>query len=127
MGESTRSKQARWSHGRFATVASCNKEDQSSTESHVNLGNDERLVDMTASDLRALLVEAVRDVIELRPPGGDTGELLTTEELAKRIKISPDTARKWRREGCPHVAVGEKKLRWRLADVLRWREELGRD
>lgn len=92
----------------------------------MNLGNDERLVDMTASDLRALLVEAVRDVIELRPPGGDPGELLTTEELAKRIKISPDTARKWRREGCPHVAVGEKKLRWRLADVLRWREELGR-
>jgi hypothetical protein len=93
----------------------------------VNPGNDERLVDMTASELRALLVDAVRDVMELqRQPGGETGELLTTEELAKLVKISPDTARKWRREGCPHVAVGEKKLRWRLADVLRWREELGR-
>jgi hypothetical protein len=28
---------------RFATVASCNEEDQSSAESNVNLGNDERL------------------------------------------------------------------------------------
>jgi Helix-turn-helix domain len=89
----------------------------------VNLGNDERLVDMTVSDLRALLLDAVRDVMEQQPTG-KTGELLTTEELAKLIKVSPDTARKWRRLGCPHVAVGERKFRWRLEEVLRWREEL---
>jgi len=89
----------------------------------VNLGNDERLVDMTVSDLRALLLDTVRDVMEQQPTG-KTGELLTTEELAKLIKVSPDTARKWRRLGCPHVSVGERKFRWRLEEVLRWREEL---
>jgi hypothetical protein len=66
------------------------------------------------SDLRTVLLDAVRDVIEEREPR-PTGELLTTEELAKVIKVSPDTARKRRRQGCPHVAVGEKKLRWRLS------------
>lgn len=89
----------------------------------MKLGSDDRLIDLTVSDLRAVLLEAVRDVIEELEPG-PTGELLTTEELAKLIKVSPDTARKWRRQGCPHVAVGEKKFRWRLSDVLRWREEL---
>ena len=91
----------------------------------MNLGNDERLVDMTVSDLRALLLDTVRDVMEQQPTS-ETGELLTTKELAKLIKVSPDTARKWRRLGCPHVPVGERKLRWRLEDVLRWREELRR-
>jgi len=91
----------------------------------VNLGPDDRLFDMTVSDLRALLLDTVRDVMEQQPTG-ETGELLTTEELAKLIKVSPDTARKWRRLGCPHVPVGERKLRWRLDDVLRWREELHR-
>jgi hypothetical protein len=89
----------------------------------VNLGNDERLVDMTVSDLRALLLDTVRDVMEQQPTG-KTDELLTTEELAKLIKVSPDTARKWRSLGCPHVSVGERKFRWRLEEVLRWREEL---
>lgn len=88
-------------------------------------GSDDRLIDLTVSDLRAVLLDAVRDVMEEREPG-TTSELLTTEELARVIKVSPDTARKWRRQGCPHVAVGEKKLRWRLSDVLRWREELDR-
>ena len=89
----------------------------------MNLGPDDRLFDMTVSDLRALLLDAVRDVLEQQSTG-ETGELLTTEELAKLIKVSPDTARKWRRQGCPHVAVGERKSRWRLEEVLRWREEL---
>ncbi len=88
-------------------------------------GGDDRLIDLTVSDLRTVLLAAVRDVIEELEPR-PTGELLTTDELAKVIKVSPDTARKWRRQGCPHVAVGEKKLRWRLSDVLRWREELDR-
>jgi hypothetical protein len=89
----------------------------------VNLGPDDRLFDMTVSDLRALLLDTVRDVMEQQPTG-EMGELLTTEELAKLMKVSPDMARKWRRQGCPHVPVGERKLRWRLSDVLRWREEL---
>ena len=64
----------------------------------MNLGNDERLVDMTVSDLRALLLDAVRDVMEQQPTG-KTGELLPTEELAKLITVSPDTARKWPTQG----------------------------
>ncbi len=51
----------------------------------MNLGTDDRLVDMTVSDLRALLLDTVRDVMEQQPTG-ETGELLTTEELAKLIK-----------------------------------------
>ena len=89
----------------------------------MNLGPDDRLFDMTVSDLRALLLDTVRDVMEQQPTG-EMGELLTTEELAKLMKVSPDMARKWRHQGCPHVPVGERKLRWRLSDVLRWREEL---
>jgi hypothetical protein len=43
---------------------------------------------MTVSDLRALLLDTVRDVMEQQPTG-KTDELLTTEELAKENAL-PD-------------------------------------
>lgn len=108
--------------GSEPTLATVSNRDHSSTKRGAKPGNDGRLVDMEISDLRVLIRDVVRDAME-RKPMRETGELLTTDQLAKLMKISPDAPRKWRRQGCPHVRVGERKLRWRMADVLRWREE----
>jgi excisionase family DNA binding protein len=50
-------------------------------------------------------------------------ELMTTTQIAKELGVSDDLVRLWVREqGCPHIRAGEKKLRYRLADVVAWLE-----
>jgi predicted DNA-binding transcriptional regulator AlpA len=52
-------------------------------------------------------------------------ELLSTKQLSGVLGISEDVLRHYVRTtpDFPHVRVGRKKLRFRLADVLRWFEE----
>lgn len=46
-------------------------------------------------------------------------ELLTAEEVAARLRVRPDTIRKWARAGrIPKVTVSPKVVRFCLADVL---------
>jgi DNA-binding transcriptional MerR regulator len=49
--------------------------------------------------------------------------LLTQEELAQLIDVSPDTLREWRRlkQGPDYVKAG-KSVMYREKDVLRWLE-----
>jgi excisionase family DNA binding protein len=56
--------------------------------------------------------------------GGE--ELLTTKEIAPLLGVShPKTVEKWVREkGLPCVRLG-RNLRFRLGDVLRWRDQQG--
>lgn len=115
-----RSMRSRQAHE--STLAKVSNRDHPAAERWAAPSNDDRLLDMTISDLRAFMEDVIRDAME-RQTMSDTSELLTTDQLAKLMKISPDTPRKWRRQGCPHVPVSERKLRWRLADVLRWREK----
>jgi excisionase family DNA binding protein len=53
-------------------------------------------------------------------------ELLTAEDLAKRLRVSADTVRRWAREGrVPEVRLSRKVRRFRMADVAEAIESLG--
>jgi hypothetical protein len=46
-------------------------------------------------------------------------ELLTSEQLAKIIKVSGFTVEDWRRKGViPHFWLGHRTIRYRLSDVI---------
>lgn len=53
------------------------------------------------------------------PKSVSTCELLTTVELADRLKISVATARRWRHsgKGPNYVRLGHNDVRYRLEDV----------
>ena len=47
------------------------------------------------------------------------GELLTGQELAERLRVSPSTIREWAREGrIPEVRISGKVRRFDFAEVL---------
>lgn len=51
-------------------------------------------------------------------------EMISTAQIAKELDVSEDLVRLWVREkGCPHIRIGEKKLRYRFGDVVAWLEE----
>jgi len=51
-------------------------------------------------------------------------EMISTAQIAKELDVSEDLVRLWVRDkGCPHIRIGEKKLRYRFADVVAWLEE----
>lgn len=46
-------------------------------------------------------------------------ELLTARELAKRLRVSPETVRAWARRGCiPKMRLSRKAIRYNLGAVL---------
>jgi excisionase family DNA binding protein len=46
-------------------------------------------------------------------------ELLTTRELAKRLRVSPETVRDWARRGCiPTLRLSPKVIRFNAEAVL---------
>lgn len=46
-------------------------------------------------------------------------ELLTARELAKRLRVSPETVRAWARRGCiPTLRLSPKVIRYNTASVL---------
>ena len=46
-------------------------------------------------------------------------ELLTARELAKRLRVSPETVRAWGRRGCiPTLRLSRKAIRYNLEAVL---------
>jgi excisionase family DNA binding protein len=49
----------------------------------------------------------------------DRSELLTTRELAKRVRVSPDTIRAWARRGrIPTLRLSPKVIRYDAQAVL---------
>lgn len=48
-----------------------------------------------------------------------TTELLTTREMAKLLRVSPETVRAWARRGCiPTVRLSAKVIRYNAESVL---------
>ena len=80
------------------------------------------LIVTTRSALREIIRDALADA--LRGQEKPAPELMSAEELAKRIGVHARTVRNWVLHGCPHVRAG-RKLRFREPDVLQWLEERG--
>ena len=78
------------------------------------------LIVTTKSDLREIIRDALADA--LSDQGTPVAELMSAEDLGKRIRVHARTVRNWVIDGCPHVRAG-RKLRFREPDVLRWLEE----
>ena len=79
-----------------------------------------------ASELETLIRRAVEAAVK-EHVNAEEPELLSTAKLAKILGVSDDLVRYWvRAEDCPHVPVGKKKLKFRLADVTAWLKERGR-
>jgi excisionase family DNA binding protein len=80
------------------------------------------LIVTTKADLREIIRDALADALtDQRTPAA---ELMSAEELGKRIGVHARTVRNWVLHGCPHVRAG-RKLRFREPDVLQWLEERG--
>ena len=78
------------------------------------------LIVTTKSDLREIIRDALADALsDQKTP---VAELMSAEEVGKRIGVHARTVRNWVLDGCPHVRAG-RKLRFREPDVLRWLEE----
>jgi len=50
----------------------------------------------------------------------DKKELITTEELAKRLKIHRMTIFRWLKLGVPRVEIGPRQRRFDYQEVLNW-------
>ena len=50
----------------------------------------------------------------------DTGELLTSVQVAEYLKIHPSTLSKWRcrKTGPVYIVVGSRAIRYRMKDIL---------
>jgi len=76
--------------------------------------------------LEALLERVLERVAErvLSKYAQRESELISTAQLSKELGVSDDLVRLWVREqGCPHIRAGQKKLRYRIADVVTWLEK----
>ena len=73
------------------------------------------LIVTTKSHLREIIRDAVADALsDQKTP---VAELMSAQELGKRIGVHARTVRNWVLRGCPHVRAG-RKLRFREPDVL---------
>jgi excisionase family DNA binding protein len=71
------------------------------------------------AELREMIRQETKAALGERP-----AELMTTAQLAKELDVSSDLIRLWVREsGCPCIRAGQKKFRFRFADVIAWLEE----
>jgi hypothetical protein len=66
--------------------------------------------------VRAEIAAFVPTVTELRPA------LLTTKELAHELRCCTKTIDRLRKEGLPHMLVGDNCPRYRLEAVVSWLE-----
>jgi excisionase family DNA binding protein len=70
------------------------------------------------AELREMIRQELKAVLGERP-----AELMTTAQLSKELDVSEDLIRLWVREqGCPCIRAGQKKFRFRFADVIAWLE-----
>jgi excisionase family DNA binding protein len=71
------------------------------------------------AELREMIRQELKAVLGERP-----AELMTTAQLSKELDVSEDLIRLWVREqNCPCIRAGQKKFRFRFADVIAWLED----
>jgi hypothetical protein len=75
-----------------------------------------RVVDVLRPELAAL-----RQLMERSVPDNDAGPLLTRDQLREALQTSESTLKRWDRQGCPRVDIGERSPRYRLDAVIAWR------
>lgn len=54
-------------------------------------------------------------------------ELITTTELAEKLKVSRETIRRWNNAGMPRIPLTAGAIRYQLSEVLNWRAEVMAD
>ena len=67
------------------------------------------------------LLPGVRHVLPTSPSSTDLGRLLTINEVAVALGVSPKTVRRLMRRGLPSVRFG-RLVRFEQRDLLRWVE-----
>ncbi len=77
---------------------------------------------LNEAGFRRIVTEVVLDVLgeHLRD---ERPTLLREVELARQLSCSQKTVMRLRREGMPHVVLGENSPRYRLDDVVEWLNE----
>jgi hypothetical protein len=83
--------------------------------------DDRRLMDVTLGELRQVIREEIAQALGQRE---ESEEMLTTQQMADRLKKHPDTLCRWaKREGCPAIRNGERDFLWPFDDTLAWMRE----
>lgn len=76
------------------------------------------LIAIRPSELGSIIRREVKAALGERP-----AELMTTAQVAEELGVSDDLVRLWVREqGCPCIRAGQKKFRFRFADVVAFLE-----
>jgi excisionase family DNA binding protein len=50
-------------------------------------------------------------------------EILTADEIAKKLKVSKAAVRRWTREGVPCRRLGSRLVRFEVTAVVEWLEQ----
>lgn len=82
------------------------------------------LVVVSTDVLVEIVRAAVRDELG-REPAEAKPALMTADQLAREIGVSPRTVRRLRAEGMPVVQVTPETTRYVLADAIEWLRERG--
>jgi hypothetical protein len=75
------------------------------------------ILDAMRAAVRAELAPMLKDLAPTPKPA-----LMTTAELARELRVCTKTIDRLRKEGLPHVLVGDNCPRYRLSAVLAWLE-----
>ncbi len=77
----------------------------------------------TAPQLREAVTVRLRAVDSIDTTTAET-ELITTEELARMLRVDPSSVRRWRTarplQGPPFIALSERVIMYSIEDVRAW-------
>lgn len=75
----------------------------------------------------AASADPVRHAVEAIPAGLRTSRLLTTQEVARLLRVDPSSVRRWRAEqpplGPPFIRLSERVVLYDADDVQDWLDE----
>ena len=84
---------------------------------------DPRTLANTAPQHREAVTVRLRAVDSIDTTTADT-ELITTEELARMLRVDPSSVRRWRTarplQGPPFIALSERVIMYSIEDVRAW-------
>lgn len=84
--------------------------------------------ELSISEAMELLREAIKSIPDIvrqaveQQLHSEQGPLLTREQLREALQTSESTLKRWDRQGCPRVDIGERSPRYRLDAVIAWRK-----